>query len=55
MGSISYLRVHTLFDAMAIDDATLSTADTADPLVPKYTDGTPIQWDGNYTHIDGAL
>ena len=40
---------------MAADDTTLSTADNSDPFIPKYTDGTPIQWDGNYAHIDGAL
>ena len=40
---------------MAADGTTLSTADNTDPFIPKYTDGTPIQWDGNYAHIDGAL
>ena len=41
---------------MAVDNATLSTADNSDPFVPKYTDGTPIQWDGILrAHIDGAL
>ena len=42
---------------MAADATTLSTADNTDPFIPKYTDGTPIQWDGNYAHIviDGAL
>ena len=45
----------TNVDAMAADATTLSTADNTDPFIPKYTDGTPIQWDGNYAHIDGAL
>ena len=40
---------------MAADASTLSTSEHTDPLVPTYTDGTPITWDGNYAHIDGAL
>ena len=40
---------------MAADASTLSTTEHTDPLVPTYTDGTPINWDGNYAHIDGAL
>ena len=40
---------------MAADATTLSTADNTDPFIPRYTDGTPIVWDGNYAHIDGAL
>ena len=36
---------------MAADGTTLSTADNTDPFIPKYTDGTPIQWDGNYAHV----
>ena len=38
-----------------VDPATLSTANTTDPLVPTYSDKTPIVWDGNNAHIAGAL
>ena len=38
-----------------VDTNTLSTADISDPLVPIYTDKTPILWDGNYAHIEGLL
>ena len=42
-------------DQRADDDpSTLSTNNT-DPLVPIYTDKTPIQWDGNPAHIAGCL
>ena len=40
---------------MAADASTLSISEHTDPFVPTYTDGTPINWDGNYAHIDGAL
>ena len=56
VGSISTLGYAIpLVDAMAADASTLSTSERTDPLVPTYTDGTPINWDGNYAHIDGAL
>ena len=42
-------------DQRADDDpSTLSTNNT-DPLVPIYTDKTPIAWDGNPAHIAGCL
>ena len=41
--------------AAEADASTLSTSEHTDPFVPTYTDGTPINWDGNYAHIDGAL
>ena len=47
-GQSSLQGTPTHVDAMAADGTTLSTADNTDPFIPKYTDGTPIQWDGNY-------
>ena len=38
-----------------VDDATLSTANISDILVPTFTDKTPIIWDGNNAHIAGML
>ena len=56
VGSISTLGYAVpLVDAMAADASTLSTSERTDPLVPTYTDGTPINWDGNYAHIDGCV
>lgn len=41
--------------SLDVDNATLSTANASDPLVPTYSDKTPIVWDGNNAHIAGAL
>ena len=41
--------------SLDVDNATLSTANTTDPLVPTYSDKTPIVWDGNNAYIAGAL
>ena len=38
-----------------VDTHTLSTAEYTDPLVPLHSDKTPINWDGNYAHIEGLL
>ena len=55
VGSSPTLRAQTTMSTPNVDSNTLSTADISDPLVPIYTDKTPIIWDGNYAHIEGLL
>ena len=51
----SYLRPAPRCRPWRVDDLTLSTASTTNPLVPTYSDKNPIIWDGNNAHIAGTL
>ena len=55
-GGPRHLHEYLLMSDQRADDdpSTLSTNNT-DPLVPIYTDKTPIQWDGNPAHIAGCM
>ena len=55
-GGSKHLHEYLLMSDQRADDdpSTLSTNNT-DPLVPIYTDKTPIAWDGNPAHIAGCL